>query len=413
MPTAERTTRRPGFTLIELLVVIAIIAILIGLLLPAVQKVREAAARLKCQNNMKQLGLAAHNVESTTGSLPPGIPRFNQSLQVNAPYADVNNILVEPPPGSGTPAGVDPPLWWISGNQSFNSAGKGFEARCYGPSWPFHILAYMEQTTVAAMLPSRLSDPTVSSDIYEACPQDNLDGQPYRRPERDFQTTLSKRVMLCPSSTHSPDVHFNHDSLENLMKGNYVGCFGGDTIANCASYGGGLKASGVFNLVQVVKFPSGQRIGDGKGTKITQIADGTSNTIMFSEVVPFGDPLDAASGSSPAGRNQDSRGAVLFPGPGGNMFVTYTTPNSSTPDRLYHCDNRIPQNHPDKLYCNQITRSQYLTDGNLWAAARSKHLGGVNVCFADGSVRFVSDGVNPVTWAAIGTKSGGEVASLD
>jgi prepilin-type N-terminal cleavage/methylation domain-containing protein len=120
---------RWGFTLIELLVVIAIIAILIGLLLPAVQKIREAAARMSCQNNMKQIGLAAHNFESSNSYLPPGGDlQMAGPLVYSLPYLEQDNqfkLFRFTPPPYASPGY----LAWFSDTQNRPASGPSVAPR--------------------------------------------------------------------------------------------------------------------------------------------------------------------------------------------------------------------------------------------------------------------------------------------
>jgi len=254
-------TRR-GFTLIELLVVIAIIAILIGLLLPAVQKVREAAARMTCSNNLKQMALAAHNYESARGFLPPG--------QFGA-YPDLNN-----------------------GETGYSS---NYDTYC---GTFMALLPYVEQTALASQFAA------ITTSGYPAGQWFTLDMPPIPTTNPGFfwgwydlgagQTLAQTRIktFLCPSdperqgtniaigwiyvqsdSTGAANFGYWNTTNNNFGRSNYSsvgGACGGRGSTAAASYGPNAnlrRYAGIF--------------GNRTRTTITAITDGTSNTLMFGE----------------------------------------------------------------------------------------------------------------------------------
>jgi prepilin-type N-terminal cleavage/methylation domain-containing protein/prepilin-type processing-associated H-X9-DG protein len=218
--------RRQAFTLIELLVVIAIIAILIGLLLPAVQKVREAAARSKCQNNLKQLALAAQNHHDAYGVLPYG----NRSY--DGPYGNLPRSVV---PNNGTPQSNG---WWDD------------------HTWVYAILPYIEAENTY-----RLFNPAASLS--------NDNHLPARR-------GMKLKTFECPS-----DIGLQEGEITNARWGrirmNYVANYGNTNYAQTN------KPDGVNTVVF-----GGAPFTHVKGQTLVSLTDGTSNTLAFSETTVIG-----------------------------------------------------------------------------------------------------------------------------
>src|SRR5262245_19264339 len=236
IPLRFSMPHRPrGFTLIELLVVIAIIAILIGLLLPAVQKVREAAARMKCSNNLKQCGLAAHNYESTFGYLPP-----------------------------------------VQHTKGFILADGTKVTRTSEASIFAMILPYVEQANKYNLFDLNYnvnSDAPIEPTLIPA--KTNANG-----PARAQDVP----IYLCPSDGSS-NVYPASPAPGPSGRLSYHGCMG--ATANSRESGG---FAGIF----AGPFPSGG--AEMKGPSIAQLNDGTSNTAMFSEVMRSTTEWNAPSG---------------------------------------------------------------------------------------------------------------------
>lgn len=378
--------KRAGFTLVELLVVIAIIGILVGLLLPAVQAAREAARRMQCSNNLKQIMLATLNYESSHKKMPPGrlAPDWSRNGSARRSYTSYGGVRQ----GAGS------------------SDWTGFR------SVHIFILPYMEQTNIYNLIdfgaPSSVRMTRNGSPV-------NVNYQAYAQAASLFN---------CPSDAKSSNI---------VSENNYRYNFGGST-----PFQGALDSRNNHNLSATL----GELNCRGNGAftirdalKVGAYTDGLSNTTFFSE-------RNKGSGNNLRTSDPDNRFDIItMPGRTRGLLdpdmIMNNCFNNPGPSRFhFNSAGRWLQGsdfsngwpfafYSSTMYNHVVGPNWQGYDCGTWSAipdapgehaiiaARSFHTGGVNAAMGDGSVHFQSSNIDLLIWRALGTRDGGEVVSIE
>ncbi|HEY2785360.1 MAG TPA: DUF1559 domain-containing protein [Fimbriiglobus sp.] len=383
-PSCGRSHR--GFTLIELLVVIAIIAVLIGLLLPAVQKVREAAARMSCSNNLKQMGLALHNYHDTNGFLP------------SAGSAD------------GRPF----------------STGGSFAGE--GTNWSIYILPYIEQGNIFNKLTFNGDSGWVNN------PADGGGTTPATSSAYNNVAIVNGsglKLYRCPSDPKPPTIR--NDSNVRDAGGNESILVPRNSYVAIAGAVDNIDGSGQFRESRNTDSSSwswqfgitawgGVLAPDYQGIKITSISDGTSNTLLISEQSTQLQALDPSGAIINDQYSVTSTGGGLFRGhSNGSTNGTVNAPAKYMDARgQTYTTIRYRINQKNGWTCGGANGIGVCGGGaGYWNSEGanvplvSSHSGGVNALFADGSVHFLSDSTNLVTLARLATRDDGGVINTD